>query len=460
MNATVIGSQLGDEGKGAVVDVLGSEADVVVRYQGGDNAGHTVTHRGEEYRLRLLPSGVVRGKLGVLGNGCAVNFGTLFDEVDRLRERGLDPDVRVSGRAHVVLPSHRVLDGASESARSDDDLAVGTTGNGMGPAYEDKAGRRGVRIAEVLRPDALRERLEYTIPRHRELADAVYGIDPDGALPDGPAADSDDAADAFDVDAVFERLRSFGDRLAADDVVVDAGPFLAERQREGATILFESAQGTQIDLDHGNYPYVTSSNPTAGGAVVGTGVGPETVADGAVVGVVKAYLSRVGCGPMPTELDAEAATVFRERVDGFGTVTERPRRIGWLDLPVLRTATRVNGFSGLAFTHVDSLGGLDELRVCTGYELDGERVRQVPMTSAAWRQCTPEYEQLEPWPDCDWEAVAADGYDALPENARTFVEFVSDDLGVPVVAVGVGPDREATVVRRNPLADEPLSGAN
>ena len=436
MNVTIIGSQMGDEGKGRVVDLFGDDADVVVRYQGGDNAGHTVASGDEEFKLRLVPSGVVRGKVGVLGNGCVVNLETLFDEIDDLRDRGLRPDVRLSGRAHVVLPYHRVLDRAEETAKRESNAAVGTTGNGIGPAYEDKAGRRGIRVAELSMPDVLRDRLEYVVPRKRRLATDVLDID---------------AGDAFDVESLFETLRAFGERLEDEEMVVDAGSFLRGVERDGKTILFEGAQGTHIDGDHGNYPFVTSSNPTAGGAVVGTGVSPAVVGGGRIVGVVKAYLSRVGRGPMPTEMDDEYASLVREKVGGFGTVTGRPRRIGWLDLPMLRYAARVNGFTGIALNHVDALGGLDELRVCETYELDGETLMEPPVTAAEWDRCTPEYGTLDPWPDRNWRKLADQEYDALPESARAYVEYVSTELGLPVYAVGIGPGREETIVLRNPF---------
>ncbi|KPN30560.1 adenylosuccinate synthetase [Halolamina pelagica] len=237
-----------------MTDIFSENAELVVRFQGGDNAGHTVAADGEEYALRLLPSGVVRGKTGVLGNGCVVNFGTLFEELDRLRERGLDPEVYVSSRATVVLPYHRVLDEAEEEAREETATAVGTTGNGIGPAYEDATGRRAIRVGELLDPETLRERLEHVVPQKRALAESVYGIEP---------------GEAFDADALFEQLRAYGRRLDHDGMVVDTGSFLAAHDGD---VLFESAQGTQLDLDHGSYPFVTSSNPTAGGAVVGTGV--------------------------------------------------------------------------------------------------------------------------------------------------------------------------------------------
>ena len=448
MTVTIVGSQLGDEGKGALVDRWGGDADVVVRYQGGDNAGHTVVEGGEEYKLSLVPSGAVRGTIGVLGNGCVVNPRTLFEEIDELRDRGLDPDVRVARRAHVILPYHRVLDGIEEAGKAEDDsgVEVGTTGRGIGPTYEDKAGRRGIRIGDLLDPDVLRDRLEYVVDHQRSVAEEVYGLDVD---------DSEHAA-AFDVDALHEEFTAIGERLAEDGMTVNCSDFLYHRREAGDRILFEGAQGTSIDIDHGNYPFVTSSNPTAGGAAVGSGMGVTTVGAGEVVGIVKAYLSRVGSGPLPTELDGDddeeaLADEIREKGGEFGTVTGRPRRIGWLDLPMLRHASRVSGFTGVAINHVDVLADLPELRVCVGYELDGERIDTVPTTTERWERCEPVYREFETWSAVDWAAVAEEGYEALPEATREYLEFVADEMDAAVYAVGVGPDREETVEVANPF---------
>ncbi|WP_049923997.1 adenylosuccinate synthase [Halopiger djelfimassiliensis] len=454
MTVTIVGSQLGDEGKGGVVDLYGDAADVVVRYQGGDNAGHTVVYDGDTYKLSLVPSGAVRGKVGVLGNGCVVNPETLFEEIDTLRERGLDPDIRVAERAHVILPYHRALDGIEESEK--DDLAAGTTKRGIGPTYEDKAGRRGVRIGDLLDPDVLRERLEYVVPQKKALAEEVFDAE---------------TGEAFDIDFLFETYREYGTRLAEEDMTVDCGSFLQERIDAGDNVMLEGAQGTSLDIDHGVYPYVTSSNPTAGGATVGTGLGPTVVGDGEVIGIVKAYLSRVGTGPLPTELggvegqtpgydpdagagddEEELATYIRDEGGEYGTVTGRPRRVGWLDMPMLRHATRANGFTGLAINHIDVLAGLDEVKVGHSYEFDGEEIFTMPPTTEQWGRCEATFETFEGWDDVDWSDVADEGYDAIPENARTYLEYISDELEVPIYAVGVGPGREETVVVEDPYA--------
>ena len=467
MTVTIVGSQFGDEGKGGIVDVFGEAADVVVRYQGGDNAGHTVVHEDTEYKLSLVPSGAVRGKVGVLGNGCVVNPATLFDELDTLAERGLDPDVRVAERAHVILPYHRVLDGLEEDVKSDDDIAVGTTGRGIGPTYEDKAGRRGVRVGDLLAPEVLRERLEYAVPQKRALVEEVYGLDPD-------ALDAEDfgidlsPAEAFDTDAVYERYRTFGERFADEDMTVNCGAFLDRRREAGDQVMMEGAQGTGIDIDHGSYPYVTSSNPTAGGAAVGTGLGPTVVGRGEVVGIVKAYISRVGTGPLPTELGnvegqttpeggdtsergQELATDIRDAGGEYGTVTGRPRRVGWLDMPMLRHAAIASGFTGLAINHVDTLAGLDTVRVAHAYDLDGEELLTVPGTTERWAGCEPVYREFDGWPDVDWSAAADSGYDAIPENAQEYLGYIAAELDADIYAVGVGPGREDTVVVQNPF---------
>jgi adenylosuccinate synthase len=406
-----------------------------------------VVHGGETYKLSLVPSGAVRGKVGVLGGGCVVNPRRLFDELDGLREQGLDPDIRVARRAHIVFPYHRALDGIEERAKSDDNKEVGTTGRGIGPAYEDKAGRRGVRAADLTDPNTLRERLEYVVPQKQALAEDVFGAEAD---------------ERFDLEMLYEEYREYGRRLDEEGMLVDAGAFLGSRIEAGDALLLEGAQGTVLDIDHGNYPYVTSSNPTAGGAATGTGLAPDVVGE-EVVGVVKAYLSRVGSGPMPTELggvpgdtpgytegegEAEAlAERIREAGGEYGTVTGRPRRVGWLDLPMLRYAARTSGFTGLAVNHIDTLAGFDEVRVAEAYRLEGERLEQPPATVREWGACDPVYRAFEGWP----KTVAGEGYDALPANARAYLEYVSEETGVDLYAVGVGPEREETIVLEHPL---------
>ncbi|MFB6093766.1 MAG: adenylosuccinate synthase [Halanaeroarchaeum sp.] len=432
MTVTIVGAQLGDEGKGGIVDLYGEEVDVVVRYQGGDNAGHTVVSDGEEYKLSLVPSGAIRGTTGVLGNGVVLNPRTLFEEVDALADRGLNPDLRIARRAHVIMPYHRELDGVEEAVKSDSDLEAGTTGRGIGPTYEDKAGRRGIRVGDLLDPDVLRDRLEYVVPQKRALYEEVYG---------------ETAGAAFDVDALFEEYRGYGERIREAGMDVNAGEYLASRIEAGDDVMLEGAQGSSLDIDHGIYPYVTSSNPTAGYAATGSGLGVTEIGQGEVIGVVKAYLSRVGTGPLPTELDGDLAEYIREEGGEYGTVTGRPRRVGWLDVPMLRHATRASGFTGLAINHLDVLAGLEEVRVGHAYELDGETITSMPATTERWGECEPVYRTFDGWPDVDWEAVAAEGFEALPTAARDYVTYLEDELGVPAYAISVGPGREASIVR-------------
>ncbi|WP_435157030.1 adenylosuccinate synthase [Haladaptatus sp. DFWS20] len=451
MTVTIVGSQLGDEGKGGAVDLYGEPADVVVRYQGGDNAGHTVVFDDEEYKLSLLPSGVVRGKVGVIGNGCVVNPETLFDELDALRERGLEPTVRIAERAHVIFPYHQILDGIEEDDKDD---PIGTTGRGIGPTYEDKAARCGIRVGDLLDPDALRDRLTYVVPKKRTTVEEFYETKTD---------------DAFDVDHLFETYRAYGDRLAEEGMTVDCGSYLGERIEDGDEVMLEGAQGTIIDVDHGTYPYVTSSNPTAGAACTGSGLGPGVIGAGEIIGVVKAYTTRVGNGGMPTEIagvegqtpgyeggantseeDEKLATYIRDEGGEYGTVTGRPRRVGWLDMPMLRHAARVSSFTGIVVGHIDVLSGLDEVRVGHSYQLDGREMETVPPTTSGWERCSVNFRQFDGWPDVDWSVVARDGYEAIPENARTYLEYIQAELDTSIYAVGVGPAREDTVIVEDP----------
>jgi adenylosuccinate synthase len=455
MTVTIVGSQLGDEGKGGIVDVFGNAADIVVRYQGGDNAGHTVVHGDQEYALSLVPSGAVRGKVGVLGNGCVVNPDTLFTELDTLHDRGLDPNIKIAERAHAILPYHRVLDGVEEEEKGEE-LSAGTTGRGIGPTYEDKAGRRGVRIGDLLDADVLRTRLEYAVPQKRRQMRS-FGFDPDAERFEG----------AFDIETLFQTYQSYGNRIASDEMAVNCGAYLAERRKAGDRIMFEGAQGTSLDIDHGSYPYVTSSNPSAGAAAVGTGLGPTVIGKGEVIGIIKGYLSRVGTGPLPTELGfvegqtpsnggdrsaaaEELATYIRDEGGEYGTVTGRPRRVGWLDVPMLRHAARANGFTGLAVNHLDVLSGMEEIMVGHSYTLNGTELFTMPATTAKWAECQANYRSFDGWDNTDWAAVAAEGYDAIPANAQTYLSYLESELDAPVYCVGVGPGRDETVILQSP----------
>jgi adenylosuccinate synthase len=307
------------------------------------------------------------------------------------------------------------------------------------PTYEDKVGRRGVRVGDLLDPSVLRDRLEYVVPQKRALAENIFGVD---------------TSEAFDVESLFSEYRQLGKRLTEEDMTVNAGEFLNEHLNHDSTILFEGAQGTSIDIDHGIYPYVTSSNPTAGGAATGTGISPTVIGQGEVVGIIKAYLSRVGTGPLPTELtgtDEALADHIREKGGEFGTVTGRPRRIGWLDIPMLRHATRSNGFTGLVINHIDVLAGLDEVCVGHSYDLNGEEQFTIPATTERWAECEPNLRSFDPWDSVAWSDVATEGYEAIPANAQQYLEYLTNELDTPIYAVGVGPDRAETIELVNPF---------
>ena len=436
----IVGAQWGDEGKGKVTDFLAAAADVVARYQGGNNAGHTVVANGQEYKLHLLPSGCVHDRVrNVIGNGLVVDPAVLLDELKQLRARGLDPQLFVSDRATVILPIHRLLDGASEDAGA----GIGTTRRGIGPAYADKAARTSVRVADLLDPQRLRERLRASMPEKLAVLKArggrVPGHDLDALLRD-PAPYVEEIAKEYE-----------GHGEAVRPHVTDTVALLHEALERNETIVLEGAQGTFLDVDHGTFPYVTSSSTTAGGACTGTGV-PPTVVDG-VYGIVKAYTTRVGGGPFVTELAYESPEGKHMTDVGheFGTTTGRRRRVGWLDLVLLRRSVQVNGMTGIALTKLDVLGGLPELKVCTAYEIDGQQTTRFPSHAGDLARAKPVYETHEGFEALGKAVVskaAREGLAALPTAARRYVELVEDALDVPVEIVGLGPGREQTVDRR------------
>jgi len=422
----VVGTQLGDEGKGKVIDLFSDEADLVVRFQGGDNAGHTVVVGEEEFKLHLIPSGSVRGKEVLIGNGCVVNPEVLLGEVRGLEERGVEPDWSISGRAHVIMPYHTALDGAEEESKGN--MAAGTTKRGIGPCYQDKVARRGVRVSDLVDAEALREKLEYLVPlKQRELE--MYGWD--GSL---------------DLDEIYREYKGYGEEFGGH--VVEGSVVVNGAAERGDEVLLEGAQGTHLDIDHGIYPYNTSSNTTSGGACTGSGLGVSMVDE--VIGVAKAYLSRVGTGPLPTELEGEKGDFLVERGNEYGTTTGRRRRVGWLDMPMLRYAAKVNGLTSLVLTSLDVLDGLDEVKVCDVYDADGEEFEYVP-TTRRWGECEPVYESFDGWSGVDWDAAVEEGYDELPGAVREYVSFVTDEMEVELLGVSVGPERRQTIIERNPF---------
>jgi adenylosuccinate synthase len=423
MPATVvIGTQWGDEGKGKVVDLLAAEVDVVVRFHGGNNAGHTLVVGGEKTILNLIPSGILNvGAVCMMGPGMVVDPEVLIHEVDALRARGHladDAALRLSEQAHLIMPYHRQIDLARERERGTD--SIGTTGRGIGPAYEDKMARIGIRVGDLFDEQAFPEMLARVVAvKNRYLT---------GALDEGPT----DAA------ALGERCREYRERLRP--FVADTGAELRAALAAGKRALLEGAQGVMLDVDHGTYPFVTSSNTVAGAAAAGAGLPPRAL--DRVVGITKAYTTRVGGGPFPTELSGPLGERLRADGEEFGATTGRPRRCGWFDAVVVRHAVALSGVDGLAITKADVLTGLDPLRVCIGYELDGRRLERPPVTANAWERVQPVYEDLPGWTE---PIGAVREMDALPANARRYLERLSTLVGAPIVIVSVGPGREQTM---------------
>jgi adenylosuccinate synthase len=420
-STVIVGAQWGDEGKGKIVDLLAQQSDVVCRYQGGPNAGHTIIADGETWKLRQMPSGVVSGTTSVIGAGCVVDPQVFADEVDLLIERGIEPSIVVlSGNAHLIMPWHVTIDQASE--RRLGNLQIGTTRRGIGPAYADKASRIGIRVQDVLDAKILRQKIEVALAEKNLWLERIYEVD------------------GFDLEEVWERYAGYAERLAP--FVGDVSLLVDQALRDGKRVLFEGAQATMLDLDHGTYPFVTSSNPVASGAATGTGIGPTRI--DRVLGVSKAYVTRVGEGPLPSEIDGPDQARLRDLGGEFGTVTGRERRCGWLDLVALRYAVRVNGMTALALTKLDVLSTFAELPVCVGYRLrDGSETEHFPAHQSDFHHAKPVWQVLPGWEQPLDEAASLDD---LPGAARNYVEFVSSSLDVPIELVGVGAARERVLV--------------
>jgi adenylosuccinate synthase len=418
----IVGAQWGDEGKGKIVDLLARNMDVVCRYQGGPNAGHTIVVGDETYKIRALPSGIVRGKPCVIGNGCVVDPEVLIAELDEFGGRGHTTDeVYVSGNAHLIMPWHLAIDQASE--RRLGKLAIGTTRRGIGPCYADKAMRLGIRVQDVLDPKILRQKIEVALAEKNLWLERVYETKP------------------FDLETVAAQYEGYAQRLRP--LVADTSLYVDTALRDGKEVLFEGAQATLLDLDHGTYPFVTSSNPVAASAATGVGIGPQLIDH--VVGVAKAYVTRVGEGPFPSEIEGEEQSRMRELGGEYGTVTGRERRCGWLDLVALRYAVRVNGIDQLALTKLDVLSHFAELPVCVRYRTrDGHETRDFPAHQSDFHAARPVYELLEGWsePLDDCSSVAE-----LPGAARAYVEFVERELDVEVTLVGTGAERSSVLTR-------------
>ncbi|KLU59164.1 adenylosuccinate synthetase [Peptococcaceae bacterium CEB3] len=418
----LIGVQWGDEGKGKITDYLAAQADMVVRYQGGNNAGHTVVKEGEEFKLHLIPSGILYSeKTCVVGNGVVLDPAVILDELRQLRERGVrSGKLLISGKAQVIMPYHRVLDSLEEQARAE--RKIGTTKRGIGPCYMDKAARIGIRVADLLDPEEFALKLRGNVQEKNVLLTKVYGAEP------------------LDFQPIYDEYLAFGEALRP--YVVDASLVINETIQAGEKVLFEGAQGTLLDLDHGTYPYVTSSHPIAGGACTGAGVGPTRI--DRVVGVVKAYTTRVGEGPFPTELLEETGEMIRDKGREFGTTTGRARRCGWFDAVIARYAVRVSGISDLAMTKLDVLTGLKSVKICVGYRVDGEVLYEFPQSLKVFQRSQPVYEEVPGWQE---DISEVRNFEDLPANARLYIEKIEQLTGVPVTLVAVGPGREQTIVR-------------
>ena len=422
-NVAVMGAQWGDEGKGKIVDLLCEDFDVVARYQGGHNAGHTVKFGDKHFALRLIPSGILHAdKLCLLGNGMVIDPEALLDEMENLRAMGvrIEENLKISESAHVILPYHRALDLAREEAAGK--AKIGTTGRGIGPTYESKVARTGVRIADLIDPDVLRDKIEFACAEKNPLLQTVYGK---------PTHDAKELLDAY--------LR-FGEVLA--NRITDGPILINEKIRSGKKVMFEGAQGALLDVDHGTYPFVTSSNTVVGGVCTGLGVAPKHIHK--VIGVAKAYTTRVGGGAFPTELFDEHGEHLRKRGNEFGTVTGRPRRTGWLDLPILRTSTMLNGIDEIALTKLDVLDEFDEIKICSAYLIRGEERRTYPSFMLDHLGYDPQYRVVKGWKT---PTVGVTVYEDLPQAARDYVRIIEDELEVRVSIISTGPRREETVLR-------------
>lgn len=419
--AMVLGTQWGDEGKGKIVDYLAQKADVVIRSQGGNNAGHTVVADGQSFALRLLPSGILFSeKTCIIGNGVVVNPEVLLEEIDGMVKKGVTiSKLEVSTRAHVIMPYHIRIDEEDEKLRGDD--KIGTTKNGIGPCYADKINRVGIRIGDLMDRDVFYQKLKTNLELKNRLFATYYNCE------------------GFDFEEIFTKYTALAERIRpyVKDTEYSANQYI----KEGKKVLFEGAQATMLDLDHGTYPFVTSSNPTAGGACVGSGVGPRMMSN--IIGVVKAYTTRVGAGPFPAEQSNKIGEYLRETGHEFGTVTGRSRRCGWFDSVVVRYAAMLNSLDYLAITRLDILDGLDTINICKGYMYKGIELKEYPESLNILQDVEPVYEELPGWKT---DISGCKSYDELPENARYYVERISQLVGVPLGIVSVGSDRSQTIV--------------
>jgi adenylosuccinate synthase len=428
-NVVIIGTQWGDEGKGKVVDYLTAKADLVVRFQGGNNAGHTLVVKGEKTICHLIPSGILhQAKKCLIGNGVVVDPEVLLEEMEGLRRKGVEITPRnlaLSEKAHLILPYHRALDVAGEAAKGKD--KIGTTGRGIGPCYEDKVARKGIRVADLLEPDTLAEKIRSNLAEKNFLLTRWLNAEP------------------LEFQPIYDRFLAFGETLKP--YMTDVSLELDEAAAKGKQILFEGAQGTQLDIDHGTYPFVTSSNPISGTVCSGAGIGPDKLHH--VIGIVKAYTTRVGAGPFITELDDEVGNYMQERGAEFGATTGRRRRCGWLDLVVVRDSARLNGLTSLSVTKLDVLTGLDTLKIAVAYELEGKRLLSRPASLKKLALCRPVYLELPGWKE-DLSPVRT--WEQLPGAAKTYLKTIEEITRIPFSIISVGPGREESIILRDPFS--------
>lgn len=421
----IVGSQWGDEGKGKVIDYLATQADVVVRGQGGNNAGHTIVVGSKKFALKLIPSGVLNpNTVNVIGNGIVFDPKGFLEEIEMLNKNDIDTrNIKISDRAHIVFPYHKELDGLAEEARGDN--KIGTTKKGIGPCYMDKTERSGIRICDLMDKDIFEKKLRPQIEAKNKIVKNIYGKE-----------------ELFDFDTIYNEYLGYAEKIR--HYVDDTSVVVYNAIKAGKKVLFEGAQGTLLDLDLGTYPYVTSSHPTSGGFSIGAGVGPNMIKD--VVGIVKAYTTRVGEGPFVTELDNEIGERIRIQGNEFGTVTGRSRRCGWFDAVIVRYATRVNGLTSISLMLLDVLTGFDTIKICTAYKMGDKILTEFPASLEDLAKCEPVYEEFEGWSE---DLTSVENYDDLPENAKKYVSKIEELTGVSVDMVSVGPKRTQTIVRKN-----------
>jgi adenylosuccinate synthase len=421
-NVIVLGLQWGDEGKGKIVDVLSEKADVVARYQGGHNAGHTVVIKNEKFILHVIPSGILyKGKKCLIGNGVVVEPASLLEEINGLKERGIEIDKNnlfLSKNAHVIMPYHMALDRENEKLRGS--KSIGTTGRGIGPAYCDKINRSGIRVADLLQPEFFKEKLKANLFNINFLLENLY------------------KAQVFNIDNIYDEYMDYAEKLK--EHVADTDIIIDKTIAEGGNILLEGAQGTLLDIDHGTYPYVTSSNATAGGACTGLGIGPTKISK--VLGVVKAYTTRVGAGPFPTEIKDSLGDAIREKGGEYGATTGRPRRCGWLDMVILRHSARINGLTGIAITKLDILDGLENIKICTSYKHNGKTYKEFPKELNIFQECEPVYEETKGWKE---STLGIKDFEKLPDAAKAYVKKIENILGVEAHIISTGQRRDELI---------------